>query len=135
MTDHRLLKKRGYAMHSTIEILNKPVRIEWSKAAEAALADLAEPLCGEMEVYFSCLIRKKVRFGDKAHSRVFERVNSYLQVAFRPVMTKKCAVGGDNTEVPLEDFPVVNPAAFVPHWLRIDHRHGNWEGEFGFGSS
>jgi len=122
-------------MHSTIEILDKPVRIEWSKAAEAAMANLAAPLCVEMELYFSCLIRKKVRFGDKAHSRVFVPVNPYLQVAFRPVMTKKCAVGGDNTEVPLEDFPIVNPAAFVPRWLKIDHRHGSWEGEFGLSRS
>lgn len=122
-------------MHSTVEILNKPVRIEWSKAAETALANLAEPLSVEMELYFSCLIRKKVRFGGKVHSRVFVPVNPYLQVAFRPVMTKTCAVRGDYAEVPLEEFPIVNPAAFVPRWLKIDHRHGSWEGEFGFGCS
>jgi len=122
-------------MQSTIVILNKPVRVELSKAAEAALANLAEPLSVEMELYFSCLIRKKVRFGDKAHSREFVPVNPRLQVAFRPVMTRACAVDKDNAEAPLTDFDIVNSSAFVPHWLKIDHRHGNWEGEFGFAGS
>jgi hypothetical protein len=91
-----------------------------------------DPLTVEMELYFSCLIRKKVRFGDQAHSRVFLPVNQHLAVAFRPVMTKACKIDRDNAEAPLSDFEIKNPAAFVPHWLKIDFRHGNWEGEFGF---
>ena len=119
-------------MRSTVEILNKPVQIEWSKAAESAMASRMEPLTVEMELYFSCLIRKKVRFGDKAHSREFVPVNERLGVAFRPVMTKACKVDRADQEAPLADFPIVNPAAFVPHWLKIDYRHGVWEGEFGY---
>ena len=119
-------------MQATIAILNKPVRVEWSESAEAALARLAEPLSAEMELYFSCLLRKKVRFGAAAHSSVFVPVSPRLQVAFRPVMTKACQVGGEYDTAPLEDFPIVKPAAFVPRWLKIDHRHGQWEGEFGF---
>lgn len=119
-------------MHSTVEILNKPVQVEWSKAAEKALSVLSKPLSVEMELYFSCLIRKKVRFGDKAHSREFVPVNERLGVAFRPVMTKACKIDRENQEAPLSDFPIKNPAAFVPHWLKIDYRHGAWEGEFGY---
>lgn len=119
-------------MRTTVNILNKPVRVECSRAAERALAGLAKPLAVEMELYFSCLIRKKVRFNDKAHSREFVPVNDRLGIAFRPVMTKACRVEGENGEAPLTDFPIVNPAAFVPHWLKIDYRDGIWEGEFGF---
>lgn len=119
-------------MRSTVEILNKPVQVEWSKAAENALLTLSKPLSVEMELYFSCLIRKKVRFGDKAHSREFVPVNERLGIAFRPVMTKACKVDRADQEAPLSDFPIKNPAAFVPHWLKIDFRHGVWEGEFGY---
>ncbi len=119
-------------MHSTVEIFNKTVRVEWSDAAESAMASRMGPLTVEMELYFSCLIRKKVRFGDQAHSREFLPVNQHLAVAFRPVMTKSCTIDRDNAEAPLADFEIKNPAAFVPHWLKIDFRHGNWEGEFGF---
>ena len=119
-------------MHSTVEIFNKTVRVEWSEAAESAMASRVEPLTVEMELYFSCLIRKKVRFGDQAHSSVFLPVNPHLAVAFRPVMTKDCKIDRGNAEAPLSDFEIDNPAAFVPHWLKIDFRHGNWEGDFGF---
>ena len=119
-------------MRSIVKILNKSVSVEWTKAAEAAMSSAPEPLRAEMELYFSCLIRKKVRFGDKAHSREFVPVNERLGIAFRPVMTKACKVDSADQEAPLADFPIVNPAAFVPHWLKIDYRHGVWEGEFGY---
>lgn len=119
-------------MHSTVEIFNKTVHVEWSDAAESAMASRMSPLTVEMELYFSCLIRKKVRFGDQSHSREFLPVNPHLAVAFRPVMTKSCEIDRNSAEAPLSDFEIKNPAAFVPHWLKIDFRHGNWEGEFGF---
>ena len=75
-------------MHSTVEILNKTVRVEWSAAAESAMASRMDPLTVEMELYFSCLIRKKVRFGSQAHSREFITVNQHLVLAFRPVIMK-----------------------------------------------
>jgi len=33
---------------------------------------------------------------------------------------------------PLERMSQTKPAAFLPHWLKIDHRHGKWLGEFGY---
>ena len=119
-------------MHSIVEILGKPVRVEWSKAADKALSTLSKPLSVEMELYFSCLIRKKVRFGDKAHSSVFVPVNERLGVAFRPVTTRTCSISNGDEEPPLDDFPIKNPAAFVPRWLKIDYRREVWVGEFGF---
>lgn len=119
-------------MHSTVEILNKTVHVEWSDAAESAMTSRMDPLTVEMELYFSCMIRKKVRFNNQAHSREFSPVNQHLAVAFRPVMTKACRVDADYEEAPLTDFEIKNPAAFVPHWLKIDFCRGEWEGEFGF---
>ncbi len=119
-------------MQSSVDILNKTVRLEWSKSAEVEMAKLSVPLSVEMELYFSCLLRKQVRFGDKAHSREFVPVSPKLQVAFRPVMTTVCAADSCDGEPPVEDFAIVNPAAYVPHWLKIDYRHGQWQGEFGF---
>ena len=119
-------------MHSTVEILNKSVRVEWSKAADKALFSRSTPLSVEMELYFSCLIRKKVRFCDKAHSDVFLPVNERLGVAFRPVVTKVCKPVSETEEMELVDFSIKNPAAFVPRWLKIAYRRGVWEGDFGY---
>ncbi len=117
---------------TTIAIFGKPVRVEWSEAADAALSKRDRPLSVEMELYFSCLVRKRVRFDGEACSQDFVAAGDRLQVAFRPVMTATCNIDAEMGKPPLEDFPVVNPAAFVPHWLKISHSHGRWEGAFGY---
>lgn len=114
-----------------VHLCGRPVEVDWSAAAERVLSQRTEPLRVEMELYFSCMIRKKVRFEEQAHSREFTPAGPHLKIAFRPVMTRACAVA-DYDEVPLSDFPIVNAAAFVPHWLTIDLRGGRWSGTFGF---
>ncbi|MHB1514169.1 MAG: hypothetical protein ACYCVY_00370 [Acidiferrobacteraceae bacterium] len=118
-------------MGMIIEISGKPVEIDWSTAARRMLEQREQPLRVEMELYFSCLIRKRVRFDEQVRSRSFVAAGTYLEVAFRPVMTRACQMS-DYDEVPLTDFPIVNPTAFIPHWLRIDFRRQAWRGTFGF---
>jgi len=117
-------------MQTTIEILGKKVLVEWSASADRKLQELAEPLLVEMELYFSCLIRKAVRFGREAQAGEFVMAAPRLQIGFRPVMTKACNVKDFETEPPVEDFPIVKPGAFVPKRLTIDYRNGNWIGDF-----
>ncbi len=118
-------------MSIIIEISEKPVAIDWTGTALRMLKQRDQPLRVEMELYFSCLLRKRVRFEGQAQSHSFVAAGTYLQVAFRPVMTRACQMS-DYDEAPLTDFPIVNPAAFVPHWLRIDFRKQGWRGTFGF---
>ncbi len=117
-------------MHTTVEILGKEVLVEWSASAARELESLAEPLFVEMELYFSCLIRKAVRFRRTTRSGNFAIAGPHLQIGFRPVMTKACRVGDFEDEPPLEDFPIVKPEAFVPKRLTIDYKAGSWAGEF-----
>jgi len=117
-------------MQRTVEILGRKVRVEWSDAADRQLQTLAEPLPVEMELYFSCLIRKAVRFGRDAQAANFASVSPQLKVGFRPIMTKACNVKDFEVEPPVEDFPIVKPEAFVPKRLTIDYRNGKWSGDF-----
>jgi hypothetical protein len=117
-------------MQTTIEILGKKVLVEWSSSADKKLQDLAEPLMVEMELYFSCLIRKAVRFGGDAQAKNFTSAAPRLKIGFRPVMTKACKFSDVEDDPPLEDFPIVKPEAFVPKRLSIDYRGGKWLGEF-----
>jgi len=116
-------------MHITLA--GKSVEIRLSAAANAALAQRTTPLLAEMELLFSCLIRKKVRF----HEQGVEAgilVSKVLSVRFRPVMTRACSVSATNGSPPVDDFPIVNVRPYVPHWLTIDYRRGQWLGEFGY---
>ena len=86
----------------------------------------------EMELYFSCLIRMKVRFHDTPNNLATRQVMENFSIAFHPVMTAACGMDYEGDEPPLTDFPIQNPEAFVPHWLKIDYRNKQWQGEFGF---
>ena len=117
-------------MQATAEILGKKIQVEWSVAADKAMATLASPLLVEMELYFSCLIRKVVRFNRTPSLQYAVSVTPMLTVGFRPVMTKVCSVSEVEGEPPLEDFHTTKPEAFVPKKLFIDFKRGQWTGEF-----
>lgn len=119
------------AAQTRVRINGRPVDVRLSRAAEQALAQRQQPLLAEMELYFSCLIRYKVRFQEPADSSGI-RVNDKLQLRFRPVMTARCGNDYTGDEPPLTDFPIEKPAAFTPRWLQIDYRRGQWQGEFGY---
>lgn len=118
-------------MVTDITIANKPLKLHLSQSAQQALASRSSPLFAEMELYFSCLIRFKVRFYEQASHGEGVPVSDKLIVNFRPVMTETCGKDYEGDEPPVTDFPIVKPDAFVPKWLRIDFEHGQWHGEFG----
>lgn len=117
-------------MQGSAEILGKEILVEWSAAADKAMGSLTTPLQVEMELYFSCLIRKAVRFGRGVSMRYSDSVTPHLRVGFRPVVTKACKVSDVADEPPLEDFQMTKPEAFVPRKLFIDFKRGQWSGEF-----
>ena len=120
-------------MATIATIHGKPVRVTWSASAEREMRNRRSPVLVEMELYFSCLIRKRVRFHEVGGEASYVSINEHLQVTFRPVMTKSCSTLDETGKPPLDDMPVVNPAAFVPGWLTIDFKRGQWQGEFGYG--
>lgn len=127
-------------LQASIEMDGRKVDVEISKSARQALAQRSNPLLVEMELYFSCLIRKQVRFRDATdpatapggHGPHRVMLSEQLQVCFRPVMTRACGKDYEGDEPPLTDFPIANGRAFVPRWLHIDYRKGQWQGEFGY---
>jgi hypothetical protein len=117
----------------SLRLANRDLELRLSKAAHAALAELDSPLVVEMELYFSCLIRKRVRILSVVHpGALCVSMDAHLTVCFRPVMTRKCELGGVQGQPELEAFPIQRPEAFVPKWLALDYRRGAWSGEFSF---
>lgn len=108
----------------------REVHIHLTRAAQQALQARTAPLVAEMELYFSCLIRKRVLFKEDGASAT--PVSEKLSLRFRPVAGQRCDLHALEGEQPLEDFPIVRRAPFVPHWLRLDYRKGAWVGEFGY---
>ena len=85
-----------------------------------------------MELYFSCLIRKQVRFSDQPAETDATAVGDKLAIRFQPVMSQGCSIDGNPDGPPLAAFPIVKQERFSPHWLTIDFRNGQWTGDFGY---
>jgi hypothetical protein len=113
-----------------ITLHDKSLEVRLTAAAQKALAQRTTPLVAEMELLFSCLLRKRVHFGEatEASTPVSER----LAVRFKPIMTRRCSVSEGGAHPPSESFPLENPRPYVPNWLAIDFRRGEWVGEFGY---
>lgn len=121
-------------MKREIKISNRIVKIDLSNTAEHELAKRDQPLLAEMELYFSCFIRKQVRFRELADDADIVSAGEHLSIRFRPVMTAQCKVSdlGANEAPPVTDFPIVRPELYIPKWLKIDFKKGKWVGEFGY---
>lgn len=119
------------------QLFGRPLRVQLTPRAMHAAVALQSPLTVEVELYFSCMIRKAVRFRHAApdsslppgsHSSLLE----HLTLQFRPVTTQHCQLEAGAGAPPMETMPVTRPQAFVPRWVSIDFHHGDWLGEFGY---
>jgi hypothetical protein len=124
-----------------IEMMGKEIMFEISAKAERELAGRVTPLFVEMELYFSCLLRKQIRIyenngnlqAEKADGNFSVQLTDNLHISFRPVMTKSCSVSScEGEKPPLSDFPIEKPQSYVPKWLKLDFRKGEWCGDFGY---
>jgi hypothetical protein len=118
-------------MQTQIQMHHRTIEVTLSSAAEEALSQRDMPLLAEMELYFSCLIRKVVRFHETTTDDSIA-INEKLSLRFRPIMTQHCGTDYEGTEPPVTDFPITEPERYVPHWLKIDYKGGQWYGEFGY---
>ncbi len=124
-----------------ITMMGKSVEVEFSAKAERELKRRTSPLYIEMELYFSCLLRKQVRVYEGVRQDIEQhiddnfmvKISDKLRIGFRPVMTKSCSVSSCAGEKPpLSDFPIKKPQTYVPKWLKVDFRKGEWCGDFGY---
>ena len=107
--------------------------VELSKTAEKHLKQRKHHLCLEMELYLSCMIRKQVNVRAAIDNGMSVFVNNKLEIGFRPVMTKSCSViSCDGNSPPVSDFPITKAERYIPHWLKVDYRKGEWVSEFGY---
>lgn len=110
----------------------KVLRVDIDSVATKALGREEGPLYVELELYFSCLIRKRVLVSRQANEeKTYLRLNDALYVTFSPVMTKSCEI--DDTLTPeLIEFPIQKRDAFLPKWLKIRFEKNEFQGEFGY---
>lgn len=133
------------ALELRVQLHGQALRARLSAAAVQAAERLASPLTVEMELYFSCLVRKSVRFYATTPNLELPvaaqvRLLPQLLLRFHPVSTQQCSMADTRLDTrldtgakpPVETLPVVKPQAFVPRWIDIDFHDGEWVGENGY---
>lgn len=117
--------------------MRRELQLRLTPSAERAVDSQLDGLVVELELLFSCLLRKRVKFPPvpPPGSRQLDVLHPKLAVFFHPVATRHCRLDAIRGETPSETLPLMRGEAFVPHWLSLDYRDGAWQGEFGYGAS
>ena len=123
-------------MSQIVPLWGKSLQLTISERAQAQLDCRTRPLLLEMELYFSCLVRKRVYVREHTNGEDSAALNDKLSVSFRPVVTQSCAMREvERNNPPVMDMPIVKPERYFPHWLTLDYRRGKWLAEFGYATT
>jgi hypothetical protein len=130
----RLLDRwfNNFQHRESVRINQRDVEVSWTGRAERALQDGRQSLIVELQLYFSCVVQKRVLFHEDADFDTTV-VNNRLEIAFRPIASAVC----DPREFALshpagKDLSQGVAARMIPRVVEIDYRQGNWEGRFGY---
>lgn len=94
------------------------------------------PLLVEMQLYFSCVVKKRVLFhahdtGDIEQTDEIVRVNDKLHVVFRAVQASSCDPVEFARHYPVKQEFRTRPALkMYPSRLKLDYPQDGWLGEF-----
>jgi len=121
----------------SVTLQDRNIDIFLSSAAVHAASEAVKPVLAQMELYFSCLVRKQVRFMELDLSNpdiVADRASIVpgLFTSFRAICTRQCNIDDFVGKPPVETMPVKKRGMFMPDWIKIDYRAGEWLGEYGF---
>jgi len=121
-----------WCYRQVVQIGQHKVELRWTRRAERLLQLSSKPLIVELQLYFSCVVKKRVLFH---HSADFAttRVNGRLEIAFRPIASAVCDPREFAANFPAGKDLSTGPAArMIPRSVEIDFRASRWEGRFAY---
>ncbi|MBI4988873.1 MAG: hypothetical protein HZC23_08655 [Rhodocyclales bacterium] len=119
--------------HRTSVVINgRNVAVEWTRPAADELARRPDPLIVELELYFSCLVKKFVHFREDSRGRPTVAASDKLLLYFRPVTSTACSFEvaerlGRQPEMELHNAAV---GKIAPKKVSLDFAGGVWRGSF-----
>lgn len=134
-------------MKKILTFHSKDIDIQLSTAAEKQSKKLPSTLLIEIQIYFSCLLGKRLAFysnGNIANTYPLDKdtfseilvdsqvLTENIKLRFNTVMTKSCSVSNHAGPPPVTDFKIANQKPYVPSWLSIDYKNGIWSGKYGW---
>jgi len=119
-----------YCYRETVQINRRPLELRWTARAERELDMRGQALIVELQLYFSCVVQKRVLFHQRADFATTP-VDGRLEVAFHAIASAVCDPNEFALNHPVGRDLSPGPAArMVPRIVEIDHRADRWEGQF-----
>jgi hypothetical protein len=137
-------------MNTQLTFHEKTMSIKLTDQAAKQSKRLNNILLIEVQIYFSCLLGKRLAFYSdtemngawRVDKKTFssmvndaEQLTENIYVRFNTVMTKACPVSDYIGPPPVTDFIISNQKPYVPSWLNIEFNKGEWSGEYGWPAS
>jgi len=137
-------------MKKEITFKGKVIKVAYSKKADELAQRLNSPLVIEIQVYFSCMLGKRLAYySDSPISGAYQlesnqfkeiledsqQLTENVYIRFNIVMTIDCPISDCIGPPPLTDFKIVGSEVYVPSWLNIDAENEIFTGEYGWASS
>jgi hypothetical protein len=122
--------RNRYRYRQTVRVNRRPLELCWTGRAEHELNRRGQALIVELQLYFSCVVKKRVLFHQRAEFAT-TRVDERLAIAFHAVASAVCDPNEFARKHPAGRDLSPGPAArMVPPIVEIDYRAGRWEGRF-----
>lgn len=113
-----------------IQFHGKDLDVRWTRRADNALQLRSTPLTAEMQLYFSCVVKKRVLFHDETSLEKI-KVNNKLDISFRPLQAAACSPEEFANNYPINnEFHSDAATKMRPSLLCLDFTNGYWQGEF-----
>lgn len=120
-----------YRHHDTVNLRGEPLTLFWTERANQAQKQHGAPMAVELQLYFSCVVKKLVYFDAFSPTDNEVAVGDKFLLRFRVVESDVCS-----PETFAEHYPerrdLCSPQAqrMHPKTLYIDYVDGDWQGRF-----
>lgn len=123
----------GFNHQKTIRLNGQSLTVSWTRRAQRQLAERQTPLTVEMQLLFSCVVKKRLLFEGSAPAALVP-VNKNLSVSLSAVASKACSPEEFARDYPQgQDLTDSYAGRLTPSRLEIDFRQGEWQGQFYIG--
>ena len=121
-----------YYHKDSIDIKGKKMAIMYSKRAEKALNKRDSSLIAELQLYFTCVVQKRVIFHEDSNLETI-KANPKLEISYHTVQSNACDPVEFAEKHPVKKELHSKGAQLMrPSIFRIDYINGTWTGDFSF---
>lgn len=119
-----------YSYKDSIDIRGKKMSVIYSKRAKKALEERDSSLIAELQLYFTCVVQKRVAFHEQSDLETIT-VNPNLKIAYHTVQSNACDPIEFADKHPVKkELNSKGANSMRPSLLQIDYINEKWVGEF-----